>query len=313
MMEYKDYYSILGVPKNATTEEIKKAYRKLAAKYHPDRNPGDKTAEQKFKDINEAKEVLTDPEKRKLYDQFGADWKHYQEAGAKGGFDWSRYARRDGGRTYTYQTTAEDFGDLFGDSGFSDFFEMLFGRGFRTGTRTGTRRRPAARKGQDFTTELTVTLEEAYRGTSRQFALNGQTIKLNIKPGVRDGQVLRLSGKGAPGTHGGPSGDLYVTVRVAPHPRFERKGDDLHCDLPVDLYTAVLGGKVELETFKGKIKVDVPAGSDSGKVLKLRGLGMPRYNQKTFGDLYARVMVTVPKHLSERERKLFEELKAIRG
>ncbi len=311
-MEFKDYYSILGVSKNATTEEIKRAYRKLAAKYHPDKNPGDKAAEQKFKDINEAREVLTDPEKRKLYDQFGADWKHYKEAGAQGGFDWSKYARAGAGagRTYTYRSTG-DFGDFFEDDVFSDFFQMLFGRGFGSGR--GRERRRTGFKGQDVTAEITISLEEAYSGASKQFSINGQTIRLNIKPGVQDGQVLKLSGKGSPGWNGGPAGDLYLTVKVAPHPTFERKGDDLYCEFPVDLYTAVLGGKTELRTLRGAVKVDIPPGTQSGRTFRLKGLGMPRYNQSGHGDLYARVRITVPTSLSPREKELFAQLKQMRA
>ncbi|MFQ5709895.1 MAG: DnaJ domain-containing protein, partial [bacterium] len=196
-MEYKDYYKILGVGKNASVDEIKKAYRKLAAKYHPDKNPGDKVAEQKFKDINEAKEVLTDPEKRKLYDRFGTDWKRYKEAGA-GDFDWSKYAHQGGGRTYTYHRTG-DFSDFFGGEGFSDFFETLFGGGggFRT-----RRTRSTAVKGQDLKADITISLEEAFQGTARQISLDGQSIKLKIQPGIRDGQQLRLTGKGSPGRGG---------------------------------------------------------------------------------------------------------------
>lgn len=315
-MEYKDYYDILGVSKNATEEEIKKAYRRLANKYHPDKNPGDKSAEEKFKEINEAKEVLTDPEKRKLYDQFGKDWKHYKNAGAQGDFDWSKYTGQPGGgRTYYY--SSGDFGDvedLFGGGGFSDFFEMLFGNRGGTRTRTGrTRTQRTGFRGQDYTAELNITLEEAYHGTTRQITVDGQNIKLNIKPGVRDGQKLKLSGKGGAGANGGAKGDLYITIRVADHPRFRREGDDLYTDIDVDLYTAVLGGKAEVQTFKGKVKVDIPRGTQNGKVLKLKGMGMPVYNQKSaFGDLYVRINVQLPRHLSKKEIALFEQLRDLR-
>ncbi|RMH94051.1 MAG: J domain-containing protein [Calditrichaeota bacterium] len=319
-MEFKDYYSILGVSRNATTEEIKKAYRKLAAQYHPDRNPGDKEAEEKFKLINEAKEVLTDPEKRKLYDQFGEQWKQYQAAGGKGGFDWSQFAGAGGGE---WQTTfgGTSFEDLLNDPTL-DLFEFLFGHPFGGGRqrtrRTRTRQQrssPFSRmsRGQDLATETTLSLEEAYHGTTRQISIDGETLKVNLKPGIRDGQKLKLSGKGGFGANGSARGDLYLTVRVAEHPRFQRKGDDLYCDLPVDLYTAVLGGKAELQTFKGTVKVDIPPETQSGKVLRLKGLGMPVYNQPgRYGDLYARILVQIPRNLTDKERKLFEELRKLR-
>ena len=316
-MDYKDYYQILGVSRDATTDEIKKAYRKLAAKYHPDKNPGDKSAEEKFKEINEAKEVLTDPEKRKLYDQFGKDWEYYKQAGAQGNFDWSKYAQQQGGgRTYTYSGNIEDMEDLFGGGGFSDFFDLLFGGGggARTRTRHGrTRTRPTSQKGQDYAAEVFISLEEAYHGTSRQLNVDGQTIKINLKPGVADGQKLKVSGKGGPGIAGGQKGDLYITVKVYPHPLFERKGDDLYTDVKVDLYTAVLGGKVEVNTFKGKVKVDIAPGTNPGKVLKLKGLGMPNYKHPgTHGDLYVKINVEIPKDLTDKEIELFKKLRDMR-
>ena len=316
-MDYKDYYQILGVSRDATTDEIKKAYRKLAAKYHPDKNPGDKSAEEKFKEINEAKEVLTDPEKRKLYDQFGKDWEYYKQAGAQGNFDWSKYAQQQGGgRAYTYSGNIEDMEDLFGGGGFSDFFDLLFGGGggARTRTRHGrTRTRPTSQKGQDYAAEVFISLEEAYHGTSRQLNVDGQTIKINLKPGVADGQKLKVSGKGGPGVGGGQKGDLYITVKVYPHPLFERKGDDLYTDVKVDLYTAVLGGKVEVNTFKGKVKVDIAPGTNPGKVLKLKGLGMPNYKHpSTYGDLYVKINVEIPKDLTDKEIELFKKLRDMR-
>jgi curved DNA-binding protein len=316
-MDYKDYYQILGVSRDATADEIKKAYRKLAAKYHPDKNPGDKSAEEKFKEINEAKEVLTDPEKRKLYDQFGKDWEYYKQAGAQGNFDWSKYAQQQGGgRAYTYSGNIEDMEDLFGGGGFSDFFDLLFGGGggARTRTRHGrTRTRPTSQKGQDYAAEVFISLEEAYHGTSRQLNVDGQTIKINLKPGVADGQKLKVSGKGGPGVGGGQKGDLYITVKVYPHPLFERKGDDLYTDVKVDLYTAVLGGKVEVNTFKGKVKVDIAPGTNPGKVLKLKGLGMPNYKHpSTYGDLYVKINVEIPKDLTDKEIELFKKLRDMR-
>ncbi|MCB0292552.1 MAG: DnaJ domain-containing protein [Calditrichaeota bacterium] len=300
-MNYKDYYKILGVGKNATLEEIKKAYHRLAKAYHPDKNPGDRSAEEKLKEINEAKEVLTDPEKRKLYDQFGNDWKHYKQGGGQGGFDWSKYAggRSGGGQTFNFE-------DLLGGSG--DFFEMLFGQPFGG----GGRRRAAHSRGHDLTAEANISLDEAYHGTSRQISLSGQTLKLNLRPGIRDGQKLKMSGKGSPSMNGGPAGDLVITVRIAAHPRFERRGDDLHLDLPVDLYTAVLGGKAEVHTLQGTIMIDIPKGCENGKQLKLKGQGMPVYGHpQRHGDLYVKVNVQLPKRLSGEEEALFRKLKEL--
>ncbi|MGA9406574.1 MAG: J domain-containing protein [Bacteroidota bacterium] len=307
-MTFKDYYKELGVEKTATPEEIKKAYRALANKYHPDKAKGDKTAEEKFKDINEANEVLSDPVKRKKYDQFGADWKHYEEAGAQpGGFDWSKYASSRGGQTH--RTSSQESNAAFSDEGVDDLFEMLFGQ--RSGRRPG--RRSVVIKGEDLATETTLSLEEAYHGTARLIHLNGQTIKVTIKPGVADHQMLRIAGKGEGGIGGGPNGDLYLTVKIAPHPEFHRSGNDLHRDLPVELYTALLGGKTQTKTLKGKVTVNIPKGTPNGKELRLRGLGMPIYGKKNeFGNMLVKVDIVLPEHLSEEEIDLFKKLAALK-
>ncbi len=307
-MIYKDYYKELGVAKTATAAEIKKAYRTLANKYHPDKTKGDKAAEEKFKDINEANEVLSDPVKRKKYDQFGADWKHYEEAGAKpGGFDWSKYAAGGGGQTYRTTMNESDF--MSADESAGDLFEMLFGQ--RSGQHRG--RRSVVTKGEDLETETTLSLEEAYHGTMRLIHLNDQTIKVTIKPGVADQQTLRIPGKGGRGSGGGPNGDLYLNVRIAPHPEFLRKGNDLHCSLPVELYTAVLGGKTRIKTLKGQVTVTILKGTPNGKELRLQGLGMPVYGKKNeFGNLLVKVDVLLPEHLSEEEIDLFKKLAALR-
>ncbi|MBI2416765.1 MAG: J domain-containing protein [Ignavibacteriales bacterium] len=308
-MVYKDYYKDLGIVKNATPDEIKKAYRKLAKKYHPDNNSGDKTAEERFKVISEANEVLSDPEKRKKYDQFGADWKKYEEAGAQpGGFDWSKYAnsrdshaRRQGGR-------AQQPG--FDEDSFSDLFETLFGQ------RSGQRRakRSVAIKGEDMQTETTLSLEEAFQGTTRLFQFNAQTIKITVKPGIADQQMLRVAGQGGTGFNGGPNGDLYLFVKIAPHADFHRKGNDLHLDIPVDLYTAVLGGKSQIKTMKGKVTVSFPQGTPNGKELRLKGLGMPVYGKKNeFGNLYVKVNIILPDHLEEIELDLFRQLAVLKS
>ncbi len=308
MMNYKDYYSVLGVSKEATADEIKKAYHKLAVKYHPDKTRGDKAASEKFKEINEANQVLGDAEKRKKYDQFGTDWKHYEESGAQpGGFDWSKYAS--GGGTQKQRMSADEFESMFDTGGDIDLFELLFGE--RVGRRQG--RRSAAFKGDDLNAETTLSLEEAYHGSSRLIHLDNQTIRVTIPPGIVDGQVLRISGKGMAGFNGGTPGDLYLTVKIAPHPEFYRKGNDLHRDMPVELYTAMLGGKVLVKTLKGAVKVNIPKETPNRKVLILRGLGMPVFNKKnTFGDMFVTIDIQLPDHLAPQETELFRKLAAVR-
>ena len=307
-MNYKDYYKDLGVGKNATAAEIKKAYRALANKYHPDKTKGDKIAEEKFKDINEANEVLSDPVKRKKYDQFGADWKQYEAAGAQpGGFDWSKYASGRGGQTR--RTSANESDSTFTDEGVGDLFEMLFGQ--HSGQKRG--RRSVVLKGEDLEAETTLSLEEAYHGSTRFLKINDQTIKIIIKPGIMDQHVLRLEGNGGRGLNGGPNGDLYITIKVVSHPEFQRKGNDLYCDRPVDLYTAVLGGKARIKTLKNIVNVDIPKETPNGKMLRLLGLGMPVYGTKNeFGNLYVTIVIQLPDHLSEEEIELFRKLSALR-
>jgi curved DNA-binding protein len=308
-MIYKDYYSDLGVGKTATPAEIKKAFRSLAVKYHPDKNSGDKSAEEKFKVVSEANEVLSDPAKRKKYDQFGADWKHYEEAGAQAGaFDWSKYAGDRGGQTHGAGNGSSGMGT--NGAGIDDLFEMLFGE--RSGQ--GRRGRSFAIKGEDLQTETFLSLEEAYHGTTRLIVLNGQTIKVSIKQGVGDGQTLRIAAKGGSGLNGGPHGDLYLTVRIEPHPEFRRDGNDLHRDLPVNLYTALLGGKTQTKTLRGMVAVDIPAGTPNGKELRLRGLGLPLYGKKNeFGSLFVKVAIVLPEHITQEETNIIRELAALRA
>ncbi|GIV95347.1 MAG: molecular chaperone DnaJ [Herpetosiphonaceae bacterium] len=339
-MEFKDYYKILGVSKNATEQEIKKAYRKLARKYHPDINPGNKEAEARFKEINEAYEVLSDKEKREKYDRFGSDWQRAQQTGA-GGFDWSQWAA--GGAPGGVRI---DVGPGFQGTGdFSDFFEALFGGMGRRATsganyRTETRR---TQRGQDLEHNLDVTLEEAYTGTQRTIqvqqpevcptckgtgisgrslcptcdgtGVSGQklrTINIKIPAGVKTGSRVRISGEGAPGSSGRSSGDLYLIVNVLPHPRFERRDDDLYVKVPVDLYTMLLGGKVSIPLLDGrKLTLTVPEGTQNGRTFRLTGQGMPKLGQpESRGDLYAILEVTLPTSLSPRQRELLEELRA---
>lgn len=305
-MNFKDYYKILGVERKASAEEIKKAYRKLAVKYHPDKNPGNKAAEEKFKEMNEAHEVLGNEEKRKKYDELGENWnQHQQHGGREGNFDWSKWQNGGGRQRQTY-SSGEDMFEEEGD--FSDFFSNIFGS---SAGRSSRARHP--RKGQDYEAQLSISLEEAYTGTTRQLETDGEKLQIKIKPGVKEGQLLRMKGKGGHGMNSGPRGDVLMSVHVAPHPVFERKGDDLHCDIPVELYTAVLGGKTLIHTLKGDIRMDIAKETDSGKVLRLKGMGMPKFGRENeFGDLYAKVKIITPKNLKEEERELYKKLASLR-
>lgn len=305
-MEYKDYYKLLGVDKKASQDEIRKAYRKLAVKYHPDKNPGNKQAEEKFKEINEANDVLGDPEKRKKYDHLGDNWQNFQQRGRQGGFDWSQWQQQGAGRR-----SQRDPSDIFGETDFSEFFNTIFGgmggdMGARSSRTRGTR---GAFKGQDYQAEIELSLEEAYHGSSRIFDVHGQKIRVSTKPGAYDGQTLRIKEKGAPAAGGGPAGDLYVTIRTLPHPAFERKDDDLIQTITVDLFTAVLGGKVQVDTFSGKVAIIIPAGTQNDTTLRLKGKGMPAYGKpEEKGDMLVKVHVAIPTNLSEEEMDLFKKL-----
>ena len=308
-MEFKDYYKILGVDKSATRDEIKKAYRKLAMKYHPDRNPNSKSAEEKFKEITEANEVLSDPEKRKKYDTLGVNWKQYQNVG--GGFDdfFSKFggARRDGGTNYKFHG---DIGDLFGNlGGFSDFFESFFGSsGGRDGFASSAPRQSAY---VDVEADLNITLEEAFNGSERQINVDGKKLKIKINPGTKDGQKLRIKGMGRSRTGGGEKGDLFLNIHILHHPFYEIKDNSLYYNLDVDLYTVVLGGKENIKTLDGKtISVNIPAGTESGTTLRLKGLGMKNENSR--GDLFVKIHVSIPKNLNSEEKKMFEKLKKLR-
>lgn len=327
-MQYQDYYQALGVSKDASQEEIKKAFRKAARKHHPDVNPDDPEAEERFKQINEAYQVLSDPEKREKYDQFGSQWKQYQQAGGQPeDFNWSEWAsqpggsRRGGGYT-TQRVSQEEFEEIFGQGGgFSDFFETLFG-GAASGGRTGGSFRqrgtyspfggqPRPAKGQDLETSLTITLEEAFRGTTRVIRKStGKKVKAKIPPGVETGSRIRLKGQGQPGRGGQPAGDLYLNIEVMPHAEFERDGDDLELSLPVDLYTLVLGGKVRVRSFEKSVHLDIPPETQNNTKFRLKGLGMPNLNDKTSrGDLYVRVAADLPEKLSDQEREHFRTLR----
>jgi curved DNA-binding protein len=323
-MDYKDYYQVLGVSKSAEEKEIKRAYRRLARQFHPDVNPGDKQAEERFKDINEAYEVLSDPEKRAKYDQFGASWRQYQRAGGDpSGFDWGQWANRGrqggqwsgAGGPGGVHVEFGDLGDLFsgGGGGFSDFFDTLFGgMGQRTsGFDPRTRARPGM-KGQDLEQPVQITLEEAFRGTQRTLEKEGRRLEIKIPQGVKSGSRIRIAGEGLPGSNGMPAGDLYLKVDVLPHSIFSREGDNLHRTLELDLYTALLGGEVNVETLDGNVMMKIPPETQGGRTFRLRGKGMPKLNDGQRGDLYVKVQVRLPEKLNAREKELFQDLARMR-
>lgn len=315
-MDYKDYYKILGVEKNASEKEIKAAFRKLARQYHPDVNPDDAKAEERFKEINEAYEVLSDSDKRAKYDQLGADWQRWQQAGGRpGDFNWAQWTGGPGGqRVHVQYGTPEDLEDLFGgDNPFSDFFTSIFGGmgGRRAGRTTGFEYQPRRRRGQDFEHEVEVSLSEAYHGTTRLITKDGRRLEVKIPAGAKTGTKVRMRGEGGGGAAGGEAGDLYLVVKVADDPRFERKGDDLYTTTPVDLYTAVLGGEVRVPTLAGEVNLKIPAGSQNGQTFRLRGKGMPQLNKKAHGDLFAKLEVRLPTRLTDEQRKLFEQLRRL--
>jgi len=326
-MAGQDYYQILGVNKNASEKEIKQAYRRLARKYHPDLNPGDKSAEAKFKEINAAYEVLSNSEKRKKYDQFGEQWEYADQFAKSGGQERVRWDFGRGG-------TAFEYGDM---SGFGGIFSSLFGD-----SGMGSRMRRGPRRGQDVESPIEVTLEEAYHGSTRMMQLqteepctacggtgrvgnrvcticNGaggkiipKRLEVKIPAGVKDGSRIRIAGEGGPGLAGGSKGDLYLVVKVLPHKLFERKGDDLHTEVSVPLTTAILGGEVRLPTLKGNISLKIPPETQNGKVFRLAGKGMPRLGNANYGSMFAKVKVVLPTNLTAEEKKLFEGLQSLR-
>ncbi len=305
-MNYKDYYKILGVEKSASPDEIKKAYRKLALKYHPDRNPGDKSAEEKFKEANEANQVLSDPEKRAKFDQLGSAYSQWEQSGGRpGGFDWGSWGA--GGPGNVRVEYSGDMGDIFGGGGsFSDFFQQIFGgaAGQRVRQQQGAQQQPP----QAFEQPVTISLEEAYRGSQRQLKVDGRSFNIKIPAGAKDGTKIRLRGAGPKDYYGQPS-DIYLIVSVAPDPRFTRKGDNLHSQSEIDLFTAVLGGKIKIATFDGDVMLTIPAGTQPGQSFRLKGRGMPKIKAtQEHGDLLVKVKVDIPKDLNAKEKQLFQEL-----
>jgi len=306
-MEYRDYYQVLGVGRDSSTQEIKKAYRALARKYHPDVNPDDKRAEERFKEINEAYEVLGDPEKRKKYDQLGANWQQWQRAGGDpSSFDWDPW--RTAGRPAGVRVEYGDLGDLFGGGGgFSDFFQSIFG-----GMGGSPRRQERSRRGQDYEHPVEITLHEAYQGTTRLLKLGDRRIEVKIPAGVRTGSRVRIRGEGGPGAAGGAKGNLYLTVKVAADPVFQREGDDLRRKVALDLYTAVLGGEAQVATLKGAAVLKIPPETQTGRTFRLRGQGMPKLkNPEEHGDLYAEIDVRIPTNLTNEEKTLFGKLASL--
>ncbi|MEA3396064.1 MAG: J domain-containing protein [Chloroflexota bacterium] len=317
-MEYKDYYKILEVARSADGKEVKKAFRRLARQYHPDANKGDQAAEEKFKEINEAYEVLSDPEKRRMYDRFGNEWASYQRAGGRPeDFDWSRWTGTAPGGGRVGGVQYGDFDDLQGlfGGGFSDFFQQLFGAGSADPFGGGQRGYTRSRKGQNYEQPVTITLQEAHQGAKRLLQLSGRRLEVKIPQGAATGTRVRIAGAGSTGVRGRAAGDLYLVVEVQPDTRFERRGDDLHTEVPADLYVALLGGEIAVPTLSGRsVMLHIPPETQNGKVFRLRGKGMPHLgNIKQHGDLYAKVQVQLPQHLTEKERQLFAELKDSRG
>ena len=302
-MEYKDYYQILGVERNADEKTIKRAYRRLAVKYHPDKNPGDGQAEERFKEINEAYEVLGDATKRARYDSLGASYQAWQQRGAPGGFDWSQWM---GSAPGGVRVEMGDLEGLFG-GGFSDFFQAIFG-GMAAASAA---RASTAARGRDLEQRVGISLEEAFRGTRRQIRRDGRSLEVKIPPGARSGTRVRVTGQGEAGR--GSTGDLYLLIDVADDPRYSRDGDDLHVEARVDVYTAVLGGEVHVPTPAGPVVLKIPPGSQPGRTFRLKGRGMPGLHKPSQkGDLFAHLNVAIPTDLSSEEKALFQQLAARR-
>lgn len=290
---YIDYYKILGIDKNATQDEIKKAYRKLARKYHPDLNPNDKNAKSNFQQINEANEVLSDPEKRKKYDQYGTDWQHAEQ------FEKAKQNQKQPTGSSATGYSGQQF-----EGDFSDFFESMFGGSARTG-----QGRQVKFRGEDYSTELHLNLIDAFEAHPQTLTVNNKNIRITIPAGIENGQTIKIAGHGGPGINGGPNGDLYITFIIANDPKFKRLGNDLYTTIDLDLYTAVLGGEITFDTLNGKVKLKVPPETQNGSKVKLKGKGFPVYKKpEQLGDLYITYSVLIPRNLTEKQKELFTEL-----
>lgn len=304
VMDFIDYYAVLGLPKTASDADIKKAYRKLARKHHPDLNPNDAEAGKKFQQINEANEILSDPDKRKKYDQYGKDWQHaeqFEEARRQQ----QQYAR---GRSAGGNPNDDDFSGGFGGADFSDFLASMFGQ--EGSARSG--RQQAQFRGQDYQAELHLTLREACTTHKQTLTIDGKNIRITVPAGIENGQKIKLAGYGSPGVNGGPAGDLYITFVIADDPRFKRMGNDLYVDEEIDLYTALLGGERVVETMDGRVKLTVSPETQNGTKVRLKGKGFPVYKQDdTFGDLYITWQVKLPTNLTDEQKELFRQLSAL--
>jgi len=299
-MAFIDYYKLLGLSKTATDKEIKTAYRKLARKYHPDLNPDNKEAELKFKEINEANEVLSNPENRKKYDAYGKDWKHAEE------FERQEKQYQQGGRQSTYGSAQQEYAG----QDYSDFFESMFGG---SGGSFNERRSPQF-KGQDFNATLQLSLNDVYTTQKQVLTVNGQNIRLTIPAGVENGQVIKIKGKGAPGHNGGPNGDLFIKFHIDNHTHFKREGSQLYQDVELDLYTAILGGELMVVTFDGKVKLKVTPGTTNDTKVKLKGKGFPVYKKEgSYGDMIITYRIKIPTQLSKKEIELFKELQKLQA
>ncbi len=292
-MDFIDYYKVLGVNKSASIEDIRKAYRKLARKYHPDLNPNDKEANKKFQEINEANEVLSDPDKRKKYDQYGKDWKHADQ------FEQAKQSQRQSGGQWEQPFTGN-----FEGGDFSDFFESLFGGGGRR-----TRSRQTRFRGQDIQGELQLNLTDIYSTRQQTFTVNGKNIRITIPAGIDNGQKIKIGGHGEPGINGGPNGDLYITFSIMNNTKFRRHGNDLYTTEDIDLYTALLGGEITIDTLSGKVKLKVNPETQNGTKVRLKGKGLPVYKKEgEFGDLFVTYHIKLPVNLSEKQKELFRQL-----
>ena len=302
-MAYIDYYKILGVDKSASPEDVKKAYKKLARKYHPDLNPNDPDAHRKFQEINEANEVLSDPEKRKKYDQYGENWKHADEFEAQQQ-QYRQYQSQNGQGGGTYWSTSGD------GSEFSDFFEQMFGG--MGGRSSYSSRGNHGFRGQDYTTELQVSLTEAAKTHKQIITINGKNLRITIPAGITNGQTIKLKDQGGPGVNDGPAGDLYITFHIPEDSRFKRVGDDLYITAPLNLYTAILGGEQIVETMDGKVKLKVNPGTQNNSKVRLKGKGFPVYKEDgKFGDLIVTYSIDIPTNLTDKQKELFREIQSL--
>jgi curved DNA-binding protein len=290
---FVDYYKILGIAKTATPKDIKNAYRKLARKFHPDLNPNDKDAKKNFQQINEANEVLSDPEKRKKYDQYGNDWQHAEE------FEKAKqYQQQSAGQRQSRYAGAEDGGD------FSDFFESMFG-----GSAGNRKSRQVKYRGEDYNAEIHLELIDAYKTHKQTLTVNGKNIRITIPAGIENGQIIKIAGHGGPGINGGPNGDLYITFSVANNSQIKRLGNNLYTNVDLDLYTAVLGGEITIDTLNGKVKLKIKSETQNGSKVKLTGKGFPVYkNEEQFGDLFVTWTIKIPTNLTDKQKALFIEL-----